>query len=67
LREAYPEGNFVQWLVTEFSDAEVNEILAATGELRRDPKERENEAFRTQVEDWKAQNMDTYNELLSFD
>jgi hypothetical protein len=67
LREAYPEGDFVQWLTAEFTDAEVGEILSATSELRKDPKERDSEEFRSQVEEWKNKNPDTYNELLAFD
>ena len=50
----------------QFSDTQINEILHATGELRKDPEQRAKEELQETIEKWRNQNQGIYDELMDF-
>ncbi|ACC81149.1 hypothetical protein [Nostoc punctiforme] len=50
--EAYGKGGLVPYLVESFPVQFLNDLLEQTVELRRDPKEREEEYEREQAQKW---------------
>ncbi|MFN6560033.1 MAG: hypothetical protein RMY28_009515 [Nostoc sp. ChiSLP01] len=56
LIEAYGKGGLVPYLVETFPAQFLNDLLEQTVELRRDPKERQEEWEREQAQKWLAEN-----------
>ncbi|ARV58054.1 hypothetical protein BZZ01_04875 [Nostocales cyanobacterium HT-58-2] len=56
LIEAYGKGGLVPYLVENYSAQFLNDLLEQTVELRRDPKEREEEIQREEAQKWLEEN-----------
>ncbi len=56
LIEAYGKGGLVPYLVENYCAQFLNDLLEQTLELRRDPKEREEEIQREEAQKWLEEN-----------
>lgn len=56
LIEAYGKGGLVPWLTENFPARFLSDLLEQTIELRRDPKEREEEIQRQEAAKWLDKN-----------